>query len=43
MPKGKNKKVIDLMNDELGGRVMKEFAALRAKNMQLLNRQQQRK
>ena len=29
------------MNDELGGRIMKEFAALRAKNMQLLNRQQQ--
>ena len=43
MPKGKNKKVIDLMNDELGGRIMKEFAALTAKNMQLLNRQQQRK
>ena len=31
LPKGKNKKVINLIKDELGGQVMKDFVGLRAK------------
>ena len=33
LPIGMNKKVIDLFKDELGGKVMKELLALRAKNI----------
>ena len=36
LPKGMNKKVIDLMKDELGGKIMIEFVALTPKTYSYL-------
>ena len=36
LPKGKNKKVIGLMKDELGGQIIKEFVGWRAKTCSYL-------
>ena len=39
LPKGKNKKVIGLMRDELGGKTVKEFPALTARTYSYLQEQ----
>ena len=36
LPKGKNKKIVVLMEDGFGGKIMKEFAALRGERCSYL-------
>ena len=43
MPKGINKKVISLIKDELGGKIVKEFVQLRAKTSYLADNNNEHK
>ena len=43
LPKGESKKLIGLMKDEIGGKMMAIFAGLRVKTYNLLNRWRQRR
>ena len=38
LPKGKSKKVTDVIKNELGEQIMNEFVGLREKNLYLLNK-----
>ena len=40
LPKGKNKKAVGLMKDELRGKIMKNDCSIMSKNIYLLNKWQ---
>ena len=40
LPKGKNKKVLGLMTDELGGQILQRICWITSKNIQLSKKQQ---